>query len=201
MSDNAVCINLSYVLHEPATSTVVVAYAARASQTRNQLDRATRRLTRLTDVAIAARTLVLAPSGEPPAGTAGSALTVQIGPWRLLRRVLTTRYRTSSDAWDVTLVDDPGCRSMTEAEFFRAPARLCLPVAEQRPAGWFATLTLRPGGDGLLLELMPLAANDTSHSVVAAAEAAIRSHVGQWTCAAALWPRPAEDQLPEFRDG
>ena len=201
MSNDAVRTNLSYVLHEPSTSAAVTAQASRLTGARRSLDAAARRLARLTDAELAARTLVLAPLGEPPAGNSGTALSVQVGPWRMLRRVLAVRYGVAdARPWSVTLVDDPGCLAVAGAEFFRGPARLCLPVVDDRSASWFAALALRPGGDRLLLELTPLAGDGAIERVLRAAEAAIRGHVGQWTCAAALWPRPAEDQLPEFRD-
>ena len=202
MTDDAIRANLSYVLHAPSRSRQVETVARDLARARRELDAAARRLARLPTDVLAARTLVLAPSGEPRAGSPATALTVQVGPWRLLGRLLTARYGRDNDArWEARIVDDPGCVDAAPVEFFRGPARLCLPVHAHPPACWFATLVLRPGGSSLLLELTPLTDPDPDARALRVAEAAIRTHVGQWTCSAPLWPRPAEEQLSEFLTG
>ena len=198
IEDEALRVNLSYVLHEPSTSPQVGAYLARARQARPDLDRAVARLAALSGPDLVARTLLLAPDGVPQPDAGESVRTVKLRASELLGRVLAARFGGGEAAWHVTPLDDPACADAVDATFFRGPARLCLPGPSGGPDGWFAALTIRPGGETLLLEITRVAGPDARDRTLRAAEAAIRMHMGQWACAAALWPRPAEAQLSEF---
>lgn len=205
MDIEAVRLNLSYVLHEPATSAVVHDAARRLSDVAPRVRRAVARLAALPDDALRCRVLVV-PSAEPtnPAPTAPVAWTVQVGAWPLLSRVLDLIHPQSpGKGWSVRLLDGPDAAREDTTPFFRGQANLCL-AAEPEP-GWFASLALRPGGTTLLLRLhsLPHRADDQidREQAVRLAEVVIRDHAGQWLCERPLWDRPAEAALPEFQRG
>ncbi|MDI3340194.1 MAG: hypothetical protein QJR03_06640 [Sphaerobacter sp.] len=195
-------LNFSFVLHEPASSELVGAFAARSHAEARRIHRAARRLAALPDPALRERIVVLTEAGAAPnLGEPGEAqapvATVHLGPWWLLPRVLGL-VASAARPRPIHLLDQPTAPTARPVTFFRATARLHLPdpaAQEHRPA-WFAALVLRPGGDSLLLRLTPLPGSDAA--LLAAAERAIRAYVEQWTCAEALWDGPAEARLPEL---
>lgn len=210
----ATLINLSYVLHEPSTSDQVRGAARRLVETEPGLRRAVAALASLPDPDLRERVVIHAPGGLPDVASDEPlvALSLQIGAWPLLPRVLALLGRPGTGAqrppWRVWLLDDPGSRSSQRFDLFRAPARLCVPDTALM-LEWFAVLVLRPGSNTLLLAVERLAEsecgpNETTarlRRAIPAAETAIRSHVGQWLCPVPLWEKPAEDYLPEFRPG
>lgn len=202
-------LNLSYVLHEPSHFATVREIADRGRSEERRTQRAAARLAALPDAALRGRIATLNEAvPEAPGSTArrAPAATVHLGPWWLLPRVLAL-VAPEAAPWTIHLIDQPAAPDARPAPLFRATARLSLPDPEG-PAypAWFAALALRPGGDSLLLRLVPLpgpttAPDERDAALLAAAERAIRAHVEQWWCPGPLWDAPAETHLPEFTPG
>lgn len=184
-------LNLSFVLHAPAGSEQVACWLRRQAAARRALERAAPRLSRLEDDVLRRR-IVLPPADGYTVDPAPRFVSLCLGPWELLPRVLGLIFDARPAVVTFLDGDAPG---LSERVFFRAPARLNLPAAEAFPA-WLATVILRPGNTTLHLELWPVA---SPAEFTARAEDAVRRFVEQWRCPRALWPAPAEDALPEYR--
>uniref|UniRef100_A0A831TBE2 Uncharacterized protein n=1 Tax=Thermorudis peleae TaxID=1382356 RepID=A0A831TBE2_9BACT len=201
-------LNLSYVLHEPSTSPAVGALARQVLSNWRRIAAATRRLGSLDDLALLTRVVVRnyrslwAAQAQPP----DMLLTVRLGAWPLLERVVGLHLGEQRSPAQLHLLDGQPASPSWDLPLFRAPARVSLPPVEQLAGqrACFATLVFRPGWRTLLLDLTPLAGDPAEErepwvaSLGTAAEAAIRGFTDQWLCAHALWEAPAERALPEF---
>ncbi|GBD15773.1 hypothetical protein HRbin26_00666 [bacterium HR26] len=201
-------LNLSYVLHEPSMSPAVGALARQVLANRRRIETATRRLSSLDDLALLTRVVprdhrrLWALQARPP----DILLTVRLGAWPLLERVIGLHLGQQRPLAELHLLDEVSADRGWSLPLFRATARVALPP-EGRLAGrhaCFATLVFRPGWQTLLLDLTPLAGDPAEEretwvaSLASAIEAAIREFTDQWLCARALWEAPAERALPEF---
>lgn len=208
MDLTAVTLNLSYVLHEPSTSSAVAAAADRLRQRQRQIGRVVERYAALTEEALLDRVVIHAPNGLPDRDAlVAGALSVRVGAWQLAGRVLASGAGAAARGRRVELqyLDDVAEASPRRVPFFRGPAALRPPATTDpgRLPAWFATLVVRPGGDSLLLTLTPLPVgtsrpDDLLEAALPLAEAAIREFVDQWWCPLPLWARPVEEALPEF---
>lgn len=201
-------LNLSYILHEPSTSPAVGALARQVLANRRRIDTATRRLSSLDDLALLTRVVprdhrrLWAVQAQPP----NTLLTVRLGAWPLLERVIGLHLGQQHPPAELHLLDEVPADRGWSLPLFRATARLALPPAKHLAGrrACFATLVFRPGWRTLLLDLTPLAGDPVEErepwvtSLASAVEAAIREFTDQWLCARALWEAPAERALPEF---
>lgn len=201
-------LNLSYVLHEPSTSPAVGALARQVLANRRRIGTATRRLSSLDDLTLLTRVVprdhrrLWAVQARPP----DTLLTVRLGAWALLERVIGLHLGEQHPPAELHLLDEVPADSGWRLPLFRAKACLALPptkhLASRRAC--FATLVFRPGWRTLLLDLTPLAGDPVEErepwvtSLASAVEAAIREFTDQWLCARPLWEAPAERALPEF---
>lgn len=202
-------LNLSYVLHEPSTSQATGALVRQVLANRRRIAAATRRLSMLPDLVLLTRVVPRDPhrlwevQAEPP----HTLLTLHLGAWPLLGRVVALHLGQQQPPEALYLLDDEPVGDSLDLSLFRAPARLALPPAAfiGRQRSCFATLVFRPGWRTLLLDLTPLAADPFEAreqwvaSLASALEAAIRDFCDQWLGMRALWEVPAERALPEFR--
>jgi hypothetical protein len=207
----ALALNLSYVLHEPSTSTEVQHAIEQIKAERQRCIKATKLFARLSEHELAKRVVVL--------GERGSATTIQpvnlhivsvrVGAWELLPELLRAAGVTAPNTQAFfSYLDDPGTDSLRRLSFFRGLAQLRVPSRGQTRADTFAFVSavFRPGYKSILLRFNGLemdfahASGEDLHWRTAAtlAETTIREFVYQWSCPRALWDRPAEDTLPEF---
>lgn len=193
-------LNLSYVLHAPASSEQVQVFARQAAKTTARAERVVQALARLPDDALARRTLLPARLDDRPA-VADGVLALSLGASQLLPCLLGTLAGTTP--LPVQLIDAPGGQAVP-VTFFRGQAALSVPPGELR-RWWFAALVLRPDERTLSLSLEHLAlpgpapASAAVAAAVPFAEAALRAHFLQWAPPSALWTVPAEASLPELR--
>lgn len=212
MDLSTVRLNLSYVLHEPSTSRQVETAARQVIASERKARSAVDRLSRLSDAELIRRVHAPVPLDTIELPISESFVTLQIGAWQLIPRVLAalrvTRGLDRPLPVQVQFLDGLTGGPTVATPFFRAPAQLRLPSKNSsgRHPGHFVSLILRPGGERLQLTIDRLTVDFGQESytdVLAAArplaEAAVRSHAGQWFCSRNLWPRPAEQELPEFR--
>lgn len=202
------CINLSFVLHEPSTSPAVVTQARRLLARRRRLESAIVRLQRLDDLMLLPRVVLRDQAGvhavqaHPP----NVLLTLRLGAWPLLQRVMTLHLPETRAAALLYLVDAEPISPPWSVPVFRAPAALALPPPEQLGRQWaaFATLAFRPGRRSVLLDIVPLPGDPVEagpgwrSALAGAIETALRDFTDQWWCRRALWAAPAELVLPEF---
>lgn len=211
-SQMAIERNLSYVLHEPSTSVVVRNFAADLRREGTRVRRAVARFADLTDVDLRQRIVVEPVDGQNSLGEISTlgVLSVKVGAWKLLSRTLRLSGLVPAQArLVVRFLDDDWCEVTDTMPFFRAPARLCLPraVAVETSSWCFASALLRPGGTSILLRFDAINLDPDPGGLVGnawertrpLAEKSIREFVLQWGCDRALWERPAEEILPEFR--
>ncbi|CCF86270.1 hypothetical protein [Nitrolancea hollandica] len=212
MGLSTVRLNLSYVLHEPSTSRQVESAARQVIANERKARAAVDRLSRLQDAELLRRVVSPVPLDSIDLPISESFVTLQIGAWQLIPRLLAalraTRQLDRPFPVHVQFLDGLTGSQTVATPFFRGPAQLRLPSTNSsgRLPGHFVSLILRPGGSRLQLILDPLmidTGQDPRAGVLKAAgplaEAVIRSHAGQWFCSRNLWPRPAEQELPEFR--
>lgn len=212
MDLSTVRLNLSYVLHEPSTSRQVESAARQVIANERKARAAVDRLSRLPDTELLRRIYAPVPLDSIDLPTSESFVTLQIGAWQLVPRVLAalrvTRRLERPLPVHVQYLDGLTGGPTVATPFFRAPAQLRLPSTNSsgRHPGHFVSLILRPGGERLQLTLDRLNVDfgqepriDVLKAAGPLAEAAVRSHAGQWFCSRNLWPRPAEQELPEFR--
>jgi hypothetical protein len=205
-------LNLSYVLHEPSTSNQVAAFVELLERDQDRIARSLRRLETLDDGALKSRSIARIVRPGPDAGRARHhVLTLTLGAWRLTKRLCGIWLADDGGVADplVTYLDDPAESAATTVPLFRAPARLTpipLDAARDAEAWWIAAAVFRPGFETLLLDLTRIgvvAPGGSRSEVYAAAlphaERLLRSYPSQWECRRALWPRPAEAALQEFR--
>ncbi len=204
--------NLSYVLHEPSTSPVVRRYASEWRKESAARSRVVDRLSRLTDYGLRERIVV-----EPMTAKAHSdrfqeahILSVKVGAWRLLPRVLAISGLIPTQASTVvSFIDDESCDQSESLTFYRAAANLCMPRWHPGETGawFFAAALVRPGGRSILVRFAPLTQDDQEGRAALQAwqyarplaEKSIREFIMQWGCNRPLWNSPAEETLPEFR--
>ncbi len=211
MDLSTVRLNLSYVLHEASTSRQVDSAARQVIATERKVRAAVDRLSRLPDAELLRRVSSVFPLDTIDLPVAESFVALQIGAWQLIPRMLAalrvTRGLERPLPVQVQFLDGLTGGPTVATPFFRAPAQLRLPSKNSngRHPGSFVSLILRPGGEHLQLTLDRLTVDSGQESctdVLKAtgplAEAVVRSHAGQWFCPRHLWPRPAEQELPEF---
>ncbi len=212
MDLSTVRLNLSYVLHEPSTSRQVESAARQVIANERKARAAVDRLSRLSDAELLRRVVSPVLLGTIDLPISESYVTLQIGAWQLVPRLLAalrvTRHVDRPLPVHVQFLDGLTGGQTVATPFFRGPAQLRLPstTSSGRLPGHFVSLILRPGGDRVQLILDPLNADprqdpraDVLRAARPLAEAVLRSHAGQWFCSRNLWPRPAEQELPEFR--
>ncbi len=204
----AIRLNLSYVLHEPSTSQVTSALVRQVLANRRRIAAATRHLSMLPDLALLTRVVPRDPhrlwevQAEPP----HTLLTLHLGAWPLLGRVVALHLGQQQPPAALYLLDDEPVGHGLDLSLFRASAHLALPPAAllRRHPSCFATLVFRPGWRTLLLDLTPLTADPIeaweqwATSLTSALEAALRDFCDQWLGRRALWEVAAERALPEF---
>jgi len=210
--EEAIRLNLSYVLHEPSTTSATRALARQLLGSRDRIARATRRLGRLSDLVLLPRVVprdldrFWSVQATPPS----VLVTLRLGAWPLLPRVLALHLSEQGPPPVVHLLDDEPPEDGRPLLLFRAPARLALPPPESLTGrrACFASVVFRPGWQTLLLDLVPLTADPIerweqwSTALASAIEAALREFTDQWLCARPLWDLPAEEALPELaKDG
>lgn len=212
MDLSTVRLNLSYVLHEPSTSRQVKNAARQIIANERKARAAVERLSRLPDTEILHRVSAPFSLDEIDFPVSESFVTLQIGAWQLIPRVLAAlRVAQGLEHQlpvQVQFLDGLTGGPTVATRFFRAAAQLRLPSnnpSGQRP-NYFVSLILRPGGEHVQLELDRLMVDSERESRAGVlnasgplAEAVVRSHSGQWFCLRPLWPRPAEQELPEFQ--
>ncbi len=212
VTQSAVASNLSYVLHEPSTSTVVRSYVSGLRRERERINAATRRLGDLTDDEFGKRVICVPGSPLSHHGSYDTVriLSVRVGAWQLLSRALqVSGLLPDPVTCDITFIDDPDSSSTEAVEFFRAPAHLHTSITDavSPEPRYFASAVYRPGLNTILVRLNSLAGVtngeiDQVHHWLAVsqlAEKTVREFVLQWCCERSLWDRPAEETLPEFR--
>ncbi len=212
MDLSTVRLNLSYVLHEPSTSRPVESAARQVIANERTARAAVDRLSRLPDAELLRRVVSSVPLNTIDLPISESFVTLQIGAWQLIPRLLAalrvTRHVDRPLPVQVQYLDGLTGSQTVATPFFRGPAQLRLPSENSsgRLPGHFVSLILRPGGDHLELTLDPLMVDpvqdprvDLLKAAGPPAEAVVRSHAGQWFCSRNLWPRPAEQVLPEFQ--
>jgi lauroyl/myristoyl acyltransferase len=207
-TEDAIRLNLSYVLHEPSTSPATNALARYLLSSRQRIATATRRLDALPDLALLPRVVprdldrLWSVQADPP----HVLLTLRLGAWPLLARVLALHLSEQVPRPAVHLLDDRPRGESRPLLLFRAHARLALPPPEVLAGRrvCFATVVFRPGWHTLLLDLAPFASDPSEDweqwttALASAAEAALREFTDQWLCSRPLWTIPAEEALPEF---
>ena len=205
-------LNLSYVLHEPSTSQQVASVARQVIANERKARAAIERLSRLPDAEILRRVMSPIPLDMLDFPVSASFVTLQIGAWQLIPRVLaalqSARGRGRGVRVPVQLLDNLTGGPTAATPFFRAPAQLRLPAWKPggAPPRHFVSLILRPGDEQLQLTLDRLSIDpgsdhflDVLKASALPAESVVRSHFGQWFCLRPLWPQPAEQALPEFQ--
>lgn len=212
MDLSTVRLNLSYVLHEPSTSRQVENAARQVITGERKARAAIDRLSRLPDAEVLRRVCSPVPLEMIDFPVSASFVTLQIGAWQLIPRVLAAMQMKQGHERripvNVQFLDGLTGGPTAATPFFRAPARLRLPSKGpgDQPPELFVSLVLRPGGERLQLAVdrLPLNSGDDPYTAVLnasrpLAEAVVRSHVGQWFCPRALWSQPAERELAEFQ--
>jgi hypothetical protein len=212
MDVSIVRLNLSYVLHAPSTSQQVEAFARRVLANERLARAVVTRFSRIPDDQILRRVTTPSSLNAADLSDAEPVITLGVGAWPLIPRVLAA-LRTSSGLnqsapMQIHLLDGEGNNRCVTTPFFRAPARLCepSPAPSAQQFGHFVSLIIRPDNDSLSLHVDRLRLNGSDDPVRGAllrstplAETMIRAHVEQWFCQRPLWTRPAEQELPEFR--
>jgi len=202
-------LNFSYVLHERSDSDTVRTYVRARDAERRKCSQAIRELTRLPDAELQRRLIVLDQTGTSasPEPNGVQIVSVDLGTGELFPRLLHVAdiIRPGTLTFG-SLLDGSSADHDRPLTFFGAPARLSRPIAPSdiRDRILFASAVLRPGYKSILLRVTSLAADsetgapDWQHATQLA-EAVIREFPLQWWCERALWSRPAEETLPEFR--
>lgn len=173
-SQDDLALNLSFVLHERSDSDTVKR-AARAIR-----QHARRRHT-ISGIVV----------DGPYMPQVDLWLTANLGAPAALEWALSQERYPSAPIHSIDQAD----AAPTDAEFFRAPAKLSLPGMNPSQVG-VAALVLRPGGrDHLLLVRGPFTWPDDQQRTLRMLESMIQAHVAQWMPAVPLWPAAAEDLL------
>lgn len=217
--DRVLTTNLSYVLHEPSTSTVVQQYARRIETSRSRIGASSNRLGRLSDDQLRHHFVIEAQEIEAlkravHSGDALGVVTLRLGAWGLLSRALSVAAESAPGViTKIHTFDRASGRTggLPRTTWFRADSLIAPPPPEislQRCI--FATALMRPDCHSLLLSIREVGpcwigpverennADAWSEEVVEYAQAAVREHVEQWWCEEQLWSHPVEATLPEF---
>jgi hypothetical protein len=201
-------LNLSYVLHERSDSQTVKEYVRRAEAERRRCTQAIREIEKLSAAELGGRLVVLEHLDSSDTSEAGRrVISVNLGAIDLLPRLLHVAGCWPAEAEATIDLLDPDPATVDQPQtFFGAPAALTWPSDPPSPAvRWlFASAVLRPGYSSILLRLSSLDVDAATggpawRHAVRLAEDAIREFPLQWWCGRALWPRPAEETLPEFQ--
>ncbi len=199
----ALHLNLSYVLHEPSTSPLVDRFARSLLAQHRRAKHATGRMLRWRDEEFIPR-IVFRDEAAVWAfqrDCASTVLTIDMGATELLARTLRLVTPSTRPPLAVWHVDHPGEEKIpTAVPLFRGTALLFLPAGARFPH-WFAILIFRPGWRSVLLDLIQLAGNHPVTALAEAIEHALRDYTNQWWGWRAWWDQPAEEVLPEFREG
>jgi len=207
----ALAVNLSYVLHEPSTSTEVQHVIEQVTAENRRCITATRQFAKLHDHDLATRVVILDERGAPASGGYVNlhVVSVRVGAWALLPELLhATGIIAPGTRANCSYLDSPDTNSLQSFPLFRGLAQLHALSQTQASADvcLFASAVFRPGYKSILLRFNELESDFTNaagqdpswRSAATVAEMAIREFVYQWSCPRALWERPAEDALPEF---
>lgn len=201
----SIALNLSYVLHEPSGSDTVAHYARARDVELRRCTKAIREFARLSDAELRSRLVVLDESSKSGAADQPGVqvVSVDIGAGELFPRLLQVAGVVKPEIPTFgRLLDGPTSTGESVQTFFGAPAQLNTPAspAEFHTATLFATAVFRPGYGSILLRVTALETGEDLdwREATRLAEAVIREFPLQWWCERPLWPRPAEETLPEF---
>lgn len=210
--DAALVTNLSYVLHDRSTSSVIATYAQNIASQRSRMSRFADGLAELSDDQLAER-VVIDPrklallAGRDKDNHAIPVVTLRLGAWRTLGRLLRAVAGVESQ---VVVFDRQSDSDLDRAGdiWFRAPSLVAPPPPEimTQPV-LFAIAVARPDTQTILLDVDHVVPRTVASSggpgwpdqILRLAEGALRNYFEHWWCDVPLWNAPAEDGLPEFQ--
>ncbi|HLI51823.1 MAG TPA: hypothetical protein VKU87_08500, partial [Thermomicrobiaceae bacterium] len=201
------------MLHERSTSAQVERYAQRIDSSRHRINSAVERMSQFGADRLGHR-IVIDPgelstlkqairSNDPPI-----VITLQLGAWRLLSRLLSQAAGEESDAFANVFPFDraaPRTEDSASTTWFRARSLIAPPPAEIGTRRWvFAVAPLRPDPDSILVHIREIGSTlDRSiesesstgvwpAEVIEYTQAAVREYIDQWCVRERLWSHPAE---------
>lgn len=210
-----VCTNLSYVLHEPSTSSQIDEYARRIEARRPRIAKLVSYLGSLGEEGLRGR-IVMDPRKSAMFEELGKndqpaeVLSLRLGAWKLLSQLL---QAVTGSLPSVTFFDTPSDTLASDGTiWFGGRSLIGQPAARtgSRPA-FLVLAIVRPGDQAILLDIERVTPQAPASGVslsdpprwpaqaLRVAENAVRSYLDQWGCEQPLWGAPAEAALPEFQ--
>ncbi len=197
----ALRVNLSYVLHEPSSSSVVTEHVRLIQAQARRAARAVRNFSTLSDEELLTRIVVRDESALDDLQRDGPThvLSIDLGASTLLGRVLALVLPAGSTAPEIVWIDRSFVQSPSRLQLFGQPADLAVPQLSETIV-WFAILVFRPGWNSLLLDAVRVTGEAPVSDLAPSIERALRDYTDQWWSQRPWWARPAEAVYPELRE-
>ncbi len=197
---DALRVGLSYVLHEPSSSSAVTEHVQLVLAQAKRASKALRQLSALPDHELLVRLVSRDDSTVESFQRArpSAVLSLRLGAYPLLGRVLSLILPTGAPIPTLHWLDAPsGDRKPRDMPLFAANAQLYWPD-DRETTRWFAILVFRPGWSTFLLDLSVAAGEASVSQMQTTVERWLREYLDQWWVVHPWWDRPAEEVLPEL---